>query len=36
VNAALTGYVPLARLRTEIDGYGLSLKARQRLLQFAR
>ena len=36
VNAALCGFVPAAQLREEIDGYGLSPKARERLLRTAR
>jgi peptide-methionine (S)-S-oxide reductase len=36
VNAALCGHVPVAQLRVEIDGYGLSAKARDRLLRSAR
>ena len=36
VNAAVGGHVPAAQLRAEIDGYGLSAKARDRLLRSAR
>jgi peptide-methionine (S)-S-oxide reductase len=36
VNAAISGFVPAAQLRAEIDGYGLSAKAQERLLRSAR
>ncbi|HXX93313.1 MAG TPA: hypothetical protein VEN81_06745 [Planctomycetota bacterium] len=36
VNAAVCGFVPAAQLRAEIDRYGLSAGARERLLRAAR
>lgn len=36
VNAAIGGHIPRAQLQAEIEGYGLSAKARERLLHAAR